>query len=244
MALTMAANLGRFCREINEREFPMKYKLFIPLLLLAFFKFDPALGAEPIIAVIRGYYAQTSSFGANFTQTLRHKESGASENRSGRLDFKKPFLIYWEVTNPEKETLVINEKSIWNYIPDEEIAYRYPVSVAQDSANIIQVLTGQVSLDRDFEVKNLGKEKNLVKLQLYPKEPTVQLVEAMLWVNEKNGQIQRAAVTDFYGNTNDITLTDIERNKKLNDSFFDFKPPANIEIEDRTSLNNQKGLFK
>ena len=44
--------------------------------------------------------------------------------------------------------MVITDKDVWDYLPDEELAYQYSPEVADDSRSIIQVITGQSRLDK------------------------------------------------------------------------------------------------
>lgn len=194
---------------------------------------------------IYDYYNKLNSFGADFTQILEHKESGSKVTRNGKFAFQKPLSVFWQTQKPNEEILVINESEIWDYLPDEEIAYRYSPQLVQDSHNIIQVLTGQAKLNTDFKVKDAGNENNLYKIILYPNEPSTQMVEAHLWVNPNNGQIQKVNVIDFYGNTNNITLKNFKENPKFSKNHFIFTPPQNIEIEDRMDKNlEEHDLFK
>ena len=159
-----------------------------------------ALAADEIATTIRDRYASLKSFQANFTQYLTHQESGQTEKREGELLFRRPFLVSWETKPPVAERLIITDKEIWDYIADENIAYRYPRELVEDSRSLIQVVTGQALLSKDFDVKDAGTEGKLRILQLYPKEPVPQLVEARLYVDPEKGYIQRAVITDFYGN--------------------------------------------
>lgn len=199
----------------------------------------------PIAGRIQDFYGQTKGFSADFTQLLEHKESGSKETRQGSLSFEKPLSIRWHTKKPHEETLVVTDKEIWDYLPDEEIVYRYSPEVAQDSRSIIQVITGQAPLSSDFDVKSMGKENNLEKVTIYPHEPSTQMVEAILWVQPESGQITRARVIDFYGNANDITLKNYKNNPKFSSSEFKFAPPKGIEVEDRVDKQlEERELFK
>lgn len=190
-------------------------------------------------------YSGINSFDADFTQTLTHKESGSKEKRNGKLQFQKPLSIRWQTAKPQEETLVINEREIWDYLPDEQIAYRYSPAVAQDSRSIIQVLTGQARLDKDFNVKLAGMENGLQKLALFPKDPTPQMVEAAIWVEPSSGIIRRASVIDFYGNVNDVSFSNFKENAKISPKQFSFQPPKGVEIEDRIEKGlEERQLFK
>lgn len=205
-----------------------------------------ALAAEaPLQDKVRAAYAKLNSFEADFEQTLTHRESGSVEKRQGKLQFQKPLNIYWRTSKPHAETLIVNQNEIWDYLPDEEIAYRYSPELARESGGIIQALTGQVRLDKDFKVKAAGKSGALQKLTLLPHEPTPQMVEAALWVEPSTGLIRRAAVTDFYGNVNDVTLKAMKTDAKIAPGQFSFKPPKGVEVEDRLKKGVQeRELFK
>lgn len=198
-----------------------------------------------LIEKMKNAYESTKAFNADFTQKLSHRESGSTETRKGTLHFAKPMNIRWETGKPNAETLVINSSEIWDYIPDEGVAYRYAPEVAQDSRNIAQVLTGQAKLTQDFNVKSLGNENGRAKLALYPKEATPQMVEATIWVDPQGGFIRKALVTDFYGNTNEVELNSFSTNAGADARIFKFSPPKGIDIEDlRNKELPERELFK
>ena len=204
-----------------------------------------AAQAADIAATIQARYEKLRTFSATFEQTLTHKESGSVEKRQGNLLFQKPLLIRWQTDKPHEETLVVTHKEIWDYLADEEIAYRYPLELVRDSRTIIQVITGQAALTKDFDVKEAGQENGFAKLHLYPKEPAPQMVEALLWVEPSTGYIRRASIIDFYGNSNDVRFTQFKPDTSLKESDFTFTAPKGVEVEDRIDRKVQeKELFK
>lgn len=196
-----------------------------------------ALRCRPLVNKLQSTYAAMTSFRAAFTQELTHQESATTETRHGTLLFRKPLLVRWETDKPNPELLLVTDKDIWNWLPDEELAYRYSLELARDSLPIIMVVTGQSPLNRDFEVERMVPEAsdgNLVHLLLYPKEPTAQLTEAQVWIDPATSLIRRAQVMDFYGNTNLIRFDSLTPDAALQDSDFTFTPPAGTEVEDHT----------
>jgi outer membrane lipoprotein carrier protein len=153
--------------------------------------------------------------------------------RNGTLLFKKPLFIRWESVKPNAELLVINNREIWNYLPDEKLAYRYPPELPKNSRTIIRVVTGQVRLDQDFFVEEDGKEDGLLRLRLHPLEPTEQMVEAGIWVDPASYLIKKAIIIDFFGNSNEVTFTSLNAKLKLAENSFDFVPPKDVTVEDR-----------
>lgn len=207
------------------------------------------------VAKMQSAYKSLNDFRAGFTQDLTHQESGTTETRTGVLLFKKPLLARWESAAPHEELLLVGEQDIWNWLPDEELAYRYNLDIAKDSRSLIAVITGQSPLDRDFDVElmnetpageDAAKERaagtlDAVHLLLYPREPTPQMVEVQLWIDAKSGFIRRAQVMDFYGNTNRITFTDFRPDEKLSAREFTFTPPEGTEVEDHRNDSGAPG---
>lgn len=223
-------------------------KILFPVILVFLFHASLAAAANADNAVadkIQKTYAGIKGFDADFEQTLTHKESGAIEKRKGRLSFLKPLFARWETAKPHEESLIINNSEIWDYIPDEAVAYRYSPDLLKDSQSIIHVLTGQAKLTTDFKVKPLSPQNGLARLQLLPNEPTTQMVEAVIWVDPDKGLIKQARVNDFYGNSNEVKLLSIRPQNSMSAEKFKFFPPQDVEIEDRMDTGPQgKELFK
>ena len=192
--------------------------------------------APAITGEMQKKYESMQSFTAEFTQRLVHQESGSEETRQGTLAFQKPLRVRWETKAPHAELLVITDKDVWDYLPDEELAYQYSPEVVHDSRSIIQVITGQSRLDKDFTVEAEPDDNGLAVLRLYPKDPSPQLVEALLWVDEGTKLIKKSQILDFYGNTNEVALTSLTPDASIKAGTFQFTPPQGITVE---NLMNQ-----
>lgn len=183
---------------------------------------------------MQAVYASMQSFRAEFSQQLLQRESGVVEKRSGVILFQKPLRVRWETVSPHAELLMVTDREIWNYLPDEELAYRYSRELAEDSRSIIQVITGQSALSRDFDVESAQEPEDgtLIHLLLYPKDPTTELTEAQIWLDSGTFLIRRAMIMDFYGNTNTIELSSMQKNASVSGNDFLFTPPKGTEVED------------
>ncbi len=196
---------------------------------------SPASTRGSLVEKIQAAYGTMTSMKASFSQVLVHKESGGRETRSGELLFKKPLLVRWETKTPERELLVVAPGNIWNVFPEEDLAYKYPPQMAEDSQSLVRVITGQARLEQDFTVESAAAEEGLAVLRLYPNEPTQALVEVVLWVDESSGLIQKFRVYDFYGNENEVVFSNRELNVTLPDSSFAYTPPPGMTVEDRSA---------
>lgn len=189
--------------------------------------------ADALLADIQRTYDAMQRFSGDFTQELQHLESGSVERRQGVLIFEKPLRIRWETAAPYTELLLATDNEVWDYLPDEEVAYRYGLDVVEDSSSILKVITGQSRLDTDFDVEREADRDGLVVYRLYPKNPTTQLVEAVLQFEPTTKLLRQAEIVDFYGNTNRITFTRLTPGAKIPAGTFRFTPPEGISVEDR-----------
>ena len=74
-------------------------------------------------------------------------------------------------------------------------------------------------------------------LRLYPKDPSPQLVEALLWVDKGTKLIKKAQILDFYGNTNEVALTSLTPDASIKAGTFQFTPPQGITVENLMNQN-------
>ena len=185
-----------------------------------------------VIRNIQDIYAGVDSFRARFRQELTHQAGATTETRHGSFLFRKPMLVRWETEEPHPELMVVTDREIWNYLPDEKLAYRYSLSLVRDSRSIIVVITGQSALDKEFEVERMADEEGLIHLLLYPRDPAPELTEAHVWVDPGSFLIKQAMGMDFYGNTNKIIFETMTPGGQVGAADFAFTPPPGTEVED------------
>lgn len=206
------------------------------------------LAAEPVPAedlpdLIQERYETLKTFQADFVQELTNVASGEVETREGRIWFKQPSQVRWETSVPEKELLVVGPEYAWNYIEDEELVIKYSVASLLDSKTILRFISGQANIKEDFVVKTEWQGADEVRekwgrgftvLQLVPKEAEPGMVLAFIGVEPATGLLRQVMIVDFYGNGNELRLSNVELDVDLTPEMFDFEPPAGVQVEDNT----------
>ena len=220
-----------------------------PLVLLTALLFAAAsMAAEPVPAedlpdLIQKRYESMKTFQADFVQELTNVASGEVETRSGRIWFKQPSQVRWETLEPEKELLVVGFDFAWDYIEDEELAIKYGVATLLDSKTILRFISGQANIKEDFVVKTewQGADdvrakwgKGFTVLQLVPKEAEPGMVLAFVGVEPDTGLLRQVMIVDFYGNGNELRLSNVDLDVDLDAGMFTFDPPAGVTVEDNT----------
>lgn len=192
-----------------------------------------AAQANKITDAIQKRYDSLSSFQTDFQQELTNAASGSVEKRSGKIWFKQS-LVRWETHKPEKELLVVGKNAVWNYFEADNVAMKYRTSQVFNSKTMIRFLSGKANLKEDFKVEEQGTENGMVKLRLVPKEPEPTMVLAYIWVDAKTSLLGRVLIVDFFGNGNQVSLTNLSVDKRADAKLFEFTPPSGAQVKDNT----------
>lgn len=216
---------------------------FMVALLSSFSMASGPVKTEGMPDLIQKRYETLTSFRADFIQELTNVASGEVETREGSILFKQPSQVRWETTAPEKELLVVGPDAAWNYIEDEELAIKYSIESILNSKTVLRFISGQANLKEDFVINDEWDGaaevrerwgKGFTVLQLLPKEPEPGMVLAFIGVEPDTGVLRQVMIVDFYGNGNEVRLSNVEQNVDLKPDTFDFQPPAGVDVEDNT----------
>ena len=220
-----------------QTEIRIMKKAFFLLFLLLFLHEGLAFAeTPPAVLLMQKTYGAMKSFETAFEQELLQRESGVVQKKNGTLAFERPMKIDWATSSPAEEHIIVTGKEIWHYIPDEALAYRYDMSMADDSRSFLTVITGNSDIEKHFDIEEapaVPDDNGLKHFVLFPAEPTMQTVKCSLWIDAATGFIGKAAVVDFYGNVNSVTFKGFRPNAAIDGKRFDFVPPDGTEVEDR-----------
>ena len=200
-------------------------------------------GAADVTSItdsVQKKYQTLSSFKADFTQVLFNAASKDKDVRTGRIVFSQPALIRWETEKPEKELLVVGKDAVWNAFPEEKSAYRYSVEDMLGSKTMLRFLSGKGNLKEDFHIQEEpGAPEGQMELKLVPREAEAGMVLAHAWVDVKTSMLARISIEDFYGNINDLTLSNLNLNPSVSKDQFQYTPPKDYSIFDNTGTQTK-----
>jgi outer membrane lipoprotein carrier protein len=123
------------------------------------------------------------------------------------------------------------------------LALKYGVATLLDSKTILRFISGQANLKEDFVVKTEWQgadevrarwSKGFTVLQLVPKEAEPGMVLAYVGVEPQTGLLRQIMIVDFYGNGNELRLSNVELDVELPADMFTFTPPPGTQVEDNT----------
>ncbi|MBS2021712.1 MAG: outer membrane lipoprotein carrier protein LolA, partial [Deltaproteobacteria bacterium] len=74
---------------------------------------------EALAKKIQALYKKVQDFSASFSQTYTYTAFDRTDVRKGTVEVKRPGLVRWEYSEPEKKLLLLDGKDFWQYVPED-----------------------------------------------------------------------------------------------------------------------------
>ena len=190
---------------------------------------------QEALDAIQKQYESVKTITARFVQKSYVKTMNQTLEAKGEVQIKKPGKMKWVYNAPEPQVLVSNNKILWLYIPDEGQVTKVPVESIYSSNTPALFLAGKGKLTDSFDVMKVSTDKDRITVVLIPKEEDNSVDRLALVANSKSYQIVGSTVYDKLGNRTEINFTDIQINKKISESTFEFEVPEGVELLDYSS---------
>lgn len=187
---------------------------------------------DEIVMQLQSNYQTVNSYTAKFSQEAKINAYPMTQESSGELFFKKPGKIRWNYHVPEIQEIVSDGKTVWLYTPSLNQVMKTGFLQASQSKVASIFLSGMGNLKKDFDLSlEPSTEKEMfLNLLLVPKDSPDTVKSLILTIDKKSKHITRSKLIDIYDNTTTVSFSDFKFNIELEDSLFDFKPPAGVDI--------------
>ena len=213
-----------------------KILVFIFALVFAGNALNAAASEEQkALDAIQKQYESVKTITARFVQKSYVKTMNQTLEAHGKVQIKKPGKMKWVYNAPEPQVLVSNDKILWLYVPDEGQVTKVPVESIYSSNTPALFLAGKGKLTNSFNVVTVSNENGLITVALVPKEEDNSIDRLVLVANSKSYQIVGSTVYDKLGNRTEIDFSDVQINKKISESTFQFTVPEGVELLDYSS---------
>ena len=202
-------------------------RILAALLICAFFK--GSFAQQEALARLDSLLANINSLTADVVQLIVESDGGILEESNIKMLLKKPNGFYWETITPYQELIVTNGIKLWNYQPDLEqvVIEDWDVSKSELAA---QLLSGKTeNLDSQYIIEELSDTNNdSQEFVLTPVD--ADSIYTQISINFIISELDLIYLNSRNGQQTVWRFDAIERNQILEDSLFDFQPPAGIEI--------------
>ncbi len=199
--------------------------VLVPLLALGLFAGTAqAGGRESLDAFTRGL----KGLDGQFTQDVFDSKGKRKESASGRVALSTPRQFRWEYVKPYPQLIVADGAKVWVYDPDLKQVTVRPQGVEEQNSPLAALIDPN-KLDRDFIVRDGGREGGLDWLELLPKQADNSTFQSARLGFDAKG-LARMRIIDGLGQRTDIGFSGWKRNPAFAASTFRFSPPKGVDI--------------
>ena len=177
-------------------------------------------------------YDDVRDLRARFTQQSFAAALGKETESHGTVVVRRPGKMRWEYAQPDGRLIVIDEKAIRIWNPEDKQLQIAPLSGANVSPTALGFLMGQGVLRDTFTAEPISAPERAERgVRLRPKsDASFESLE--LWVDAKTFQLRESRVVDLFGNRTRVRFEEIVENQGVPASAFEFEAPEGAEVVD------------
>jgi outer membrane lipoprotein carrier protein len=186
--------------------------------------------ADVLAQSLEQRYQRIHDFSADFTHTYRGGLLRTQATEQGRMAIKKPGMMRWEYTTPEKKLFVSDGRKIYSYIPQDRQVIVSDVPAEDEATTPALFLTGKGDIARDFIASFADASRGLYALKLVPRRAEQDYEYLVLIVDPATLQIRALTARDPQGGESTFTFGNLKENQGLSDKDFVFRIPRGVDV--------------
>lgn len=196
------------------------------LILLALLVAVSPVHADTLASLER-FFHDVRSYSAGFEQVVLDRDGRAQQRSSGRLWIARPGRFRWDYIKPYEQHIIGDGKKVWVYDVDLQQVTVRPMGRALGDTPAL-LLAGQGSLKAQFTIKDAGRHDGLAWVQLEPHEKEAGFER--IGLGFKGTALHELRLSDSFGQTTRITLSDVRENVPIDAARFRFTPPPGVDV--------------
>lgn len=190
------------------------------------------VSASSVLAKVQAFYDGVRDIDANFRQTYVNPLYGTRTVRKGRLQLKKPGMMFWDYEGTGDADFYADGQKMCVVEHDTKQVVSQDIRNNPSLTGAMKFLFGGEQLTRDFYVR-MASEKLIKRygmsehwtIEMKPKKANENYKNLLLIVSEKTGQVDAFVVRNQDDSTNYFELSDIHLNTAIKDEQFLCKVP-------------------
>lgn len=178
----------------------------------------------------KNFVASTKSAKGEFTQLILKLPNGAvvrARPVTGYFVFARPGKFIWHYQVPYEQLLQADGEKLYIYDKDLNQVTVKKLGEAL-SASPAAILFGSNEVEKNFNLKEMGRREGLDWLELTPK--AADSTFAKIEIGLKQGMPQEMILRDAFGQITQLQLQKIEKNPKLGEDSFKFAMPKGVDV--------------
>jgi len=179
---------------------------------------------QQTIAAITRAAKKIRTLQADFSQVNRNSFFSEEKTSEGKMYFKSPSLLRWEITDPVSNTLIVNKKQVISRIGKH--TSRLDISENRAMQNMMQLIVSSLSgqnltSNSDFNISmTAAKGQWIATLSPKRKDMKQMFKSIILTFNNKTRLVTQVKMNQTSGDNIIINFRNIKTNKSLSNNLF------------------------
>jgi outer membrane lipoprotein carrier protein len=191
--------------------------------------------ADALARSLQQRYQGIRDFSASFVHTYRGGALKTLTREQGTVSVKKPGMMRFVYTAPEKKEFVSDGRKIYSYIPQDRQVIVTEVPPDNQASTPALFLAGKGDIARDFSAAYAESPvTGATALKLTPKRQESEYEYFVLAVDPKTLQWRALTTRDRQGGESTLIFSNLKENQGLSDKEFAFRVPRGVDVIDDT----------
>ena len=205
------------------------------VLLLAVLS-DPAAAQtrpapEALARSLQQRYQGIRDFSASFIHTYRGGVLKTQTKEQGTVAVKKPGMMRFVYTAPEKKEFVSDGVKIYSHIPKDKQVIVTSVPPQNQASTPALFLAGKGDIARDFTATYVDSPvPGALALKLTPRRQEPEYEYFVLAVDPTTLQWRALTTKDRQGGESTLFFSNLKENQRLSDKDFAFRIPRGVDV--------------
>jgi outer membrane lipoprotein carrier protein len=186
---------------------------------------------EAVAKALQQRYHGVRDFSADFVHTYRGGALRTQTVERGRVLIKKPGLMRWTYTAPEKKEFVSDGLKVYSHIPADKQVIVTTLPPDDEATTPALFLAGKGNIARDFIPAYVEPATpGLTTLKLTPRQPEPEYEYLVVSVDPATLQIRGLTTRDRQGGDSTLTFSNLRENQGISDKEFAFRIPRGVDV--------------
>jgi len=191
--------------------------------------------ADVLARSLQQRYQGIRDFSASFVHTYRGAVLKTQAKEQGTVVVKKPGMMRFVYTAPEKKEFVSDGRKIYSYIPQDRQVIVSPVPPDNQASTPALFLAGKGDISRDFTAAYVDSPvAGALAVKLTPKREEPEYEYFVLTVDPVSLQWRALATKDRQGGESTLIFSNLKENQGVSDNEFAFRIPRGVDVIDGT----------
>ncbi len=176
---------------------------------------------------LKVFYDNTHAMSAHFKQTVTDGKGRKIQQVEGSMMLKRPNMFRWDYNKPFEQQIVSDGKQVFLYDTDLQQVTVRTLSQALGSSPAA-LLAGGADVEQAFALRDVDRKDKLDWVLASPKSKDSGFERVFLGFKE--GELTAMEMLDSFGQTTQITFSQVNMHPPLKLEQFLFKMPKGVDV--------------